>query len=263
MKTTDTDLLISIIALIVGGVQLIPPHNQSGIGWICIFVAVVLFGHFLFRKVKVKWIRLITEDINKLNSKKRNPEEIASALRTIDEGLREKAEQLLNFTKGTDKTSEIWTKLNPIQAIVNSIGLELKKIYLIDHPIEIRHEAKTRLDLWDEFLESTKQKAEKILLSPSEPDYLSLYKNFDAGLKTALKENHEDYSWFKRVTYEYSNFKAASALFPSSFGEFKSESIKKLTTTILQCIRYFQSKDPQFTELDFRDFELKNFKRYF
>jgi len=120
---------------------------------------------------------------------------------------------------------------------------------------------KTRLDLWDDFLESNKKKAEKLWINPTIQEYLDLYDNFSSGLKTAFIENHPDLSWFFRISYEHNEFEMARSYYKVSPNT--TARLQKLIRTVLNSIRYFKSKRPPYTALDFRDFEQKDFKRYY
>lgn len=260
MQTSDLELLLSILALIVGGVQLIPPHNQAIVGWICIFVGAFLLIHFIYKKTKDRLTKIITKDIQKLEGAKGNFEELARSL----DVMRDSIESGLEIVKGRDEKDPKYMSLFLIQKQVHELGIGIKRLFSeeIKKGPPKKEELKTRLDLWDDFLNSTKQKAQKTLLNPTIHEYSELYKNFDCGLKTSLKESDPEYGWFLGVTYETKDFLIAHKIYGPG-DEKNNPMLKKLIETVLKCIEYFQKRNPPFTAIDLRDFEPKDLKRYY
>lgn len=177
---------------------------------------------------------------------------IAGILKLNQKGTDKAKNQTISHSQNVIQ-AQAETMVNPVFNLNGGHGPQFK----------MGTDEKTRLDLWDDFLKGSKVRGERIFENPSENDYKQFYTDFDSGLKTALGDNNQDYGWFKRVTYTHGQFLTVSAIYKNSFSSDKLAQISGLTKNVLDCIRYFQLKNPPFTEVDLRDFEARNFKRYF
>jgi len=169
----------------------------------------------------------------------------------------------MDFTKSDEVIFDLEDKISKGIFNLNQYPKEKDNLSPLRLSAEQIKEPQTKLDLLEELLHTAKQCAEKLLENPRDGEYFKLYESLSSGLKIMLGNEHSEYGWFTRISHQgYENHLTSRKMYPALPSFQNYEVLKGLIETILTCIKHLQNRKPPFTDVDFRDFPVKDAKRY-